>query len=437
MTVSAAETQLAIGSTYFRVRTERFGKLSELGKKQDMSVFLRKLLLGAALITGASMTSGCVGGGAGSYFDTFSIQPDLTNAATMPDSSERTGSETAGEPMDLASAAEASTEQEPHATGSQSASMLYANAGANQFDPEMTNAAGASGTASAAADRQDTVDLMALQAEETPPGVSQEFSAGRQPQDTSGVPTEIAQTPDGALQLITPRNDSTLALRVAAGQQMASLPGTMSPNGGFVMGSEGATPIDPMEYAAEQRIPALYASIDHGQCKGGWGPKPRKINATDIRPDDNYYIEIRMRHTPMLPVGHTYVAYGRLGPNGQPIDEKLVMLAPVGGYAGAALASGIPMPSVLKPHRDDCRIRPVAAYRVSLDAPRYEQLLREIAAAKREKPKYLLFTYNCNHFMSRIAASVGIKPPDNIYVPALEYIYAMIERNEGRRISRL
>ena len=154
-----------------------------------MSVLLRKLLLCTALIAGASIVSGCVGDGAGSYFDSLSQQLNLANAATMPDSSERTGSETAGEPMDLASTAGAS--------GSQSASMLSENADANPFDTEMTNAAGASGNAAAAADGQNTGDLMALQAEERPPGVSQEFSAGRQPQDIFGVPTEIAQTPEG------------------------------------------------------------------------------------------------------------------------------------------------------------------------------------------------------------------------------------------------
>jgi hypothetical protein len=35
-----------------------------------------------------------------------------------------------------------------------------------------------------------------------------------------------------------------------------------------------------------------------------------------------------------------------------------------------------------------------------------------------------------------MAGVVGIRPPQNIYVPALEYIYAMIEENEGRKIAR-
>lgn len=238
---------------------------------------------------------------------------------------------------------------------------------------------------------------------------------------------------------------------MASTNPVAPLPGAVNENG-FAIGTESAPQtnalgnplgnplgeplIDPEEYAAEQRIPILFSQIEHGQCSRGFGPKPKKMSATNMNPGDPYYIEIRMRKTPLLPVGHTYVAYGRLDPFGEILDEKLIMLAPVGGYAGAALASGIPMPGVLTPHRDDCRIRPETAYRVSLSAQRYEKLLLEIQKAKQQKPSYLLFANNCNHFMTRIAQSVGLKPPKNIYVPALEYIYAMIENNEGRKISR-
>jgi hypothetical protein len=234
---------------------------------------------------------------------------------------------------------------------------------------------------------------------------------------------------------------------MASTNPVAPLGGAVDENG-FAIGTEsapltdslgnplGQPQIDPEEYAAEQRIPILFSQIEHGQCSKGFGPKPKKVSATNINPGDPYYIEIRMRKTPLLPVGHTYVAYGRLDPYGEILDEKLIMLAPVGGYAGAALASGIPMPGVLTPHRDDCRIRPETAYRVSLTAQRYEKLLIEVQKAKQQKPSYLLFANNCNHFMTRIAQSVGLKPPKNIYVPALEYIYAMIENNEGRKISR-
>ena len=237
----------------------------------------------------------------------------------------------------------------------------------------------------------------------------------------------------GDLQALIQADDPRLAQ--PADQQFSSL----TPNG-----RPTATPVmasmyrfdDPAELAAQARIPALYASIDHGQCKGGWGPKPKMINATRVTLGEPYYMEMRLRNTPMLPVGHVYIAYGRLGPDGQPLDEKLIMLAPLGGYGGAAVAAAIPMPGVMKPYGDDCIVRPHAAYRISLTAQRFEQLLLEIQKQKKKKPAYALFAYNCNHFMSDVAKSVGVLPPENIYEPSLKYFYSMMDRNEGRKVPR-
>lgn len=191
-----------------------------------------------------------------------------------------------------------------------------------------------------------------------------------------------------------------------------------------------ADPNDP-ELLAQQRIDRLFPTIRHYQCKSGWATPPDRLDAARIDPQHRYYMEMRLRHTPLLPVGHTYIAYGRLSELGQPLDEHVIMLSPIGGYGGAALASAVPMPGVLKPVTDDCKIKPIAAYRVSLSAQDYEKLLLRIRKANKEKPAYALFAYNCNHFASDIAKSVGILPPKNAYVPALQYIYGVIEANEG------
>ena len=192
---------------------------------------------------------------------------------------------------------------------------------------------------------------------------------------------------------------------------------------------------DTAEAQAEARIKPLFASIDHGQCKGGWGPKPQMINAKRVTNGDPYYIEMRMRHTPPLPIGHVYVAYGRLGADGEPLDEHLIMLAPIGGYGSANPAKSTEI-SRMKPDMTDCSLRPVGAYRVSLNAQNYEKLLKRIAQAKREKPMYQVWSYNCNHFLSDIVAPVGILPPVNRQTASLQYFYEMMDRNEGRKVAR-
>ncbi len=185
------------------------------------------------------------------------------------------------------------------------------------------------------------------------------------------------------------------------------------------------------EQAALKRVQVLDARIEHSSCKGGWATQPDKLDASETTAGHPFYMEMRMRHTPMLPVGHTYIAYGRLSSSGEPLEERLIMLSPIGGYGGAAIAAALPMPGVLGPVADDCRLKPVAAYRITLSAVEYEKLLLRIHQARSKTPAYALFAYNCNHFASDIVASVGIVPPKNKYLPALKYIYGVIEANKN------
>jgi hypothetical protein len=269
------------------------------------------------------------------------------------------------------------------------------------------------------------------------PASNQQVSAGALPGIEASAPPIAANS----LAAEESRQVSALAPAInargeAAPTELAALaPGTeteIDPATGLPI----ATLVDPAEVAAEMRAEQLYASMRHGKCKGEWGPKPKMINAKRIDPTHKYYMEMRLRHTPPLPVGHVFIAYGRIGPDGEPLDERMVMLAPVGGYAGATLAAAAPMPGVLEPYGDDCILKPIAAYRVSLTAQQYEKLLQRIVQAQQEKPRYALWTYNCNHFMSDVALSVGILPPENKYTPSLQYFYAMMDRNEGRKVDR-
>ena len=211
---------------------------------------------------------------------------------------------------------------------------------------------------------------------------------------------------------------------------MASIDGTVNDSPTMQPQAYG-TMENTEESRAEQRIARLFPTIKHGTCKNGWGMQAQKLDHYRYTPGDRYYIEIRMRNTPPLPIGHTYTAYGRLDAQGNKLDEHLVMLAPIGGFAGAGIAGAIPMPSRMMPQKSDCNGKPKAAYRVSLNAVQYEKLLVEVKQAKIDRPKYHLFAYNCNHFTSRISESVGIKTPSNKYTSSLIYMYDIIKENEG------
>lgn len=244
------------------------------------------------------------------------------------------------------------------------------------------------------------------------------------------LPPPVATAPAGLEQMEQPVSLTTL-IENSEPESFALASYGQDANG-FPAQAYGEVPLDTPETLAEQRIAELFPKMKHGTCKTGWGTQAKRLDANRYTPGDPYYIEIRMRHTPPLPVGHTYTAYGRLDEQGNKLDEHLVMLAPVGGYVGAGIAGAIPMPGIMVPQKTDCKITPKAAYRVSLSAVQYEKLLLEIKQAKIDKPRYQLFTYNCNHFTSRISESVGIKTPRNKYTSSLVYMYDIIKENELR-----
>ncbi len=248
-------------------------------------------------------------------------------------------------------------------------------------------------------------------------------------QTASNLSAQPASTPTSQVTSVAFQENQQVSAPPQPKIQLASL----DPNSYATSGDDRLTIAEPdsPEVQAQKRVDVLYSSMEHGSCKSGWATPPSKLDAKRETAGDPYYMEIRLRNTPLFPVGHTYIAYGRLSPEGKPIDEKLIMLSPLGGYGGAAIAAALPMPGILVPLADDCRIKPHAAYRVTLNAQKFEKMLLRIQEAQKKIPAYALFAYNCNHFVSDIVAPTGILPPKNIYVPAVKYIYAVIEANEG------
>jgi hypothetical protein len=358
-------------------------------KKSSLPPRFRTALIAAGILL--LPLGGCMSAGSSSFSDALDVRPQQEPAEALP--------------LDVANAGVVD------ATGAQPSALPGV---APQMTSQQELAANPVAARSLAGEQELEVSALAPEADARAQSTEAQFAALAP--SAAPLPTDIP-APLASPDLASVTTDAAPAIDPVTGEPVEAV-------------------ADPLEVAAEERATALYAAMKHGQCSGGWGPKPKMVNARRIDPTHKYYMEMRLRHTPPLPVGHVYIAYGRMGPDGEPLDEKLVMLAPVGGYAGATVAAAAPMPGVLEPYGDDCVLRPIAAYRISLSAQQYEKLLERIVKAQQDKPRYALWTYNCNHFMSDVAASVGILPPKNKYTPSLEYFYAMMDRNEGRKVAR-
>ena len=130
-------------------------------------------------------------------------------------------------------------------------------------------------------------------------------------------------------------------------------------------------------------------------------------------PGDTHYIEFRLRHSPVLPSGHMYVVYGKLDTEGMPQSFNYTGLFPkgsvVGLYTGTILP--IPMSAELEPSILDCNFRPISAYRRSISAAQYDKLLTKVAEYKSNPPKWVMYSFNCNHYAASLGETVGMTSP--------------------------
>jgi hypothetical protein len=160
-----------------------------------------------------------------------------------------------------------------------------------------------------------------------------------------------------------------------------------------------------------------------------------KLTASRVRKGDPYYIEFRYRFSPAIPSGHMYDVFGRLDANGIPITRQYIGLVPAGSVVGLYVGAIMPMPGEVKPNFLDCNVTPGAAYRVSLTADQYQELVVKVRQALAHPPHWQMEAYNCNHFAAGLGAVAGLKPADMHLLPAFAYIHAFIRANGDKEAS--
>lgn len=175
--------------------------------------------------------------------------------------------------------------------------------------------------------------------------------------------------------------------------------------------------VDPQ---ANPETTAAYAAIrkDDGHvaafgCKENFISKPGKgLVALRNTPGDTHYIEFRVRTSPSLPSGHMHVVYGELDGKMVPKTFNYVGLLPKGSIFG--LYAGIFVPvsinGELAPSALDCTFKPSQAFRMSISAEKYAEVLDRIEAFRTNTPQWRMLSYNCNHFAADIGKVVGLKP---------------------------
>ncbi len=187
-----------------------------------------------------------------------------------------------------------------------------------------------------------------------------------------------------------------------------------------------ASCVEHSKFGSKERTEAsLYSSVEEfiaddegviasNRCKKDLiTTRDNVLVAERIVPDDTHYIEFRYRLSPVLPSGHMYVVYGQLDENGLPVSFNYTGLFPKGSVVG--LYTGILLPVGLSANVDpsvlDCNFLPIAAYRRSISAAQYDNLLMKVAEYRASPPRWSMLSFNCNHYAASLGETVGLKSP--------------------------
>jgi hypothetical protein len=143
-------------------------------------------------------------------------------------------------------------------------------------------------------------------------------------------------------------------------------------------------------------------------------PKPKPPAASG-----GHYIEFRV--ATIGAYGHSYAVYGVAGGK-----ESYTDLHPVGSYAAMAVGHVLPVPANTKWDPEVAKLPVASRYRKSLTPDQYRKLLAAVQAAKAGgSPFWNAVSNNCNHYIGKLAAAVGLQVPQSFqvsysFVPALK-----------------
>ena len=123
-----------------------------------------------------------------------------------------------------------------------------------------------------------------------------------------------------------------------------------------------------------------------------------------------YYVEFRTGQIGLY--GHSYAAYGRLDERGNPASAEYADLHPMGNYGMMALGHFVPVPANMEWNPEVLNLPISHRYRRNLTAEQYKNLTATVERLRADEKRYWnAVANNCNHFIGKLAESVGLKVP--------------------------
>jgi len=164
-------------------------------------------------------------------------------------------------------------------------------------------------------------------------------------------------------------------------------------------------------------------------------PQPRFTSISKTSPAttkkvaaSQYFIEFRSRYA--LTYGHTYVVFGRLDKNGNPINPEVAGLAPASPDPGPyVLGHFVPVPATTGETDGDLEEQyRSASWRVLLTQQEYNDVVAFIRKQQASSKLWEATVNNCNAWVGQIARHMGYKTP-GIWLRPQQFITQLREMN--------
>jgi len=128
-----------------------------------------------------------------------------------------------------------------------------------------------------------------------------------------------------------------------------------------------------------------------------------------------YYVEFRVAVDGVY--GHSYIAYGRLGPLGRPVTATYADIHPTGDFPSMVLGHFFSMEAATIPEKDTLGYKIASRFRQLLTAAEYRRLNLVIVHIRAVHHSWSVLAYNCNDFVADVARGMGMQTPATLSLP--------------------
>jgi len=128
-----------------------------------------------------------------------------------------------------------------------------------------------------------------------------------------------------------------------------------------------------------------------------------------------YFVDFRARRGALF--GHTFIVYGRLDANGEPLGAEYAGNYPADGQIGLIVGSVIPVRTIIGSVKGDLTDPATIIYRRRLTAAQFARLKATVRHVRATEHYWHLMFFNCNDIAVEATKSIGLRSPSPWLIP--------------------